>query len=87
MRKAMKKPSRKDKSATRAALRVAAYCRVSTEHEEQASSLDLQEQVYSQRIQATKGWRLVNVYKEYASGMRSDNRDEFLRMMLDCRKI
>ena len=86
MRKAMKKPSRKDKSATRAALRVAAYCRVSTEHEEQASSLDLQEQVYSQRIQATKGWRLVNVYKEYASGMRSDNRDEFLRMMQDCRK-
>lgn len=50
MRKTMKNQSRKDKSATRAALRVAAYCRVSTEHKKQASSLDLQEQVYSQRI-------------------------------------
>ncbi len=86
MRKAMKSLSRKDKSVTRSELRVAAYCRVSTEYEEQTSSLDLQEKVYRQRIQATKGWSLVEVYKECASGIRSDDREEFLRMMKDCRK-
>ena len=66
-------------------LRVAAYCRVSTVYEEQQSSLNAQIQYYTDYINNHDGWTLAGIYYEQASGIRFDNRDEFNRMMKDCR--
>lgn len=44
-------PSQDIRPITLRHLRVAAYCRVSTELEEQTSSIELQERHYSQRFQ------------------------------------
>ena len=66
-------------------LRVAAYCRVSTVYEEQQSSLNTQIQYYTDYIQSHDDWTLAGIYYEQASGTRFDNRDEFNRMMKDCR--
>ena len=49
-------------------LRVAAYCRVSTNHEEQDSSFEAQISYYEKLITAHKDWKLVNIYAEKASG-------------------
>ena len=43
-------------------LRVAAYCRVSTSHEEQQSSLKNQIEFYTEYIQRNPYWRFVAVY-------------------------
>ena len=66
-------------------LRVAAYCRVSTAYEEQQSSLNAQIQYYTNYINNHDNWALAGIYYEQASGTRFDNRDEFNRMMKDCR--
>ena len=43
-------------------LRVAAYCRVSTNHEEQESSLEAQISYYEKLIVSHKDWKLVKIY-------------------------
>ena len=45
-------------------LRVAAYCRVSTEYEEQNSSYQTQVSHYTNYILNHDGWDLVNVYAD-----------------------
>jgi len=50
-------------------LRVAAYCRVSTELEEQTSSIELQERHYSQLISANPNWKSVGIFAERATGL------------------
>ena len=42
--------------------RVAAYCRVSTDLEQQASSLETQMAVFNDMIAAHAGWTLANIY-------------------------
>ena len=49
-------------------LRVAAYCRVSTNHEEQESSLETQISYYEKLISSHNDWKLVKIYAEKASG-------------------
>ena len=49
-------------------LRVAAYCRVSTIHEEQQQSLEAQISYYTNYIQNHPNWVLVAVYSDSASG-------------------
>ena len=44
------------------ALRVAAYCRVSTKQEEQLNSYENQVEHYTHRIQAENGWTLAVSY-------------------------
>lgn len=73
-------PEKKDE-----VLCVAAYCRVSTAYEEQQSSLKAQIQYYTDYITNHTGGALAGIYSEQASGTRFDNRDEFNRMMKDCR--
>lgn len=46
-------PGAKKKQKEKPPLRVAAYCRVSTERPEQETSLDLQVRYYIQRIEST----------------------------------
>ncbi|WP_195198693.1 recombinase family protein [Faecalispora jeddahensis] len=66
-------------------LKVAAYCRVSTEHEEQRQSLKSQIAYYTQKICDNPAWNFAGIYAEKESGTRVDNRDEVQRLMNDCR--
>ena len=45
-------------------IRVAAYCRVSTKHEEQQQSLEAQIDYYTNHIQNHPNWVLVAVYSD-----------------------
>lgn len=44
--------------------RVAAYCRVSTELEEQQSSLELQMSAFREQIDARPDWELAGIYAD-----------------------
>lgn len=55
-------------------LRVAAYCRVSTCHEEQRHSLEAQIAYYTNYIKRSPNWEFVAVYSDVAPGVRTANR-------------
>ncbi len=64
--------------------KVAAYARVSTDHEEQLSSYDAQVDYYTNFIKNHEGWEFVCVYAdEGISGCNTKNRDGFNRMVQD----
>ena len=68
-------------------LRVAAYCRVSSDSRDQLHSYAAQIRSYTEEIAQHDGWELVDVYAdEGLTGTRMDQRDDFNRMMRDCRK-
>ena len=63
-------------------LRVAAYARVSTEHERQLSSIAAQVSYYSHLIQSTPGWDYVGVFiDEGITGTYTKHRDGFKHLM------
>ena len=65
--------------------RVAAYCRVSTDSEEQLTSYQNQMRVYTEMIAANKEWEFAGLYAdEGISGTRADKRPEFQRMIRNC---
>lgn len=67
-------------------LRVAAYCRVSTDSEEQETSYEVQVEHYTEYIKANPEWELAGIYADDGiSGTSTKNRDDFNRMMEDCR--
>ena len=66
-------------------LRVAAYYRVSTNHEEQKSSLETQISYYEKLIAEHENWQLVKIYAECASGTQLKKRPEFMKMLKDCK--
>lgn len=76
-------PARQNQEDKR--LKVAAYCRVSTEYEEQRQSLKSQVAYYTQKICDNSDWDFAGIYAEQESGTRVDNRDEVQRLMNDCR--
>lgn len=64
-------------------MNIAAYCRVSTEKEDQLNSLDAQKRFFTEYTQKT-GDTLVRLYAdEGLSGTKTKNRKEFLRLMRD----
>jgi len=64
-------------------MNIAAYCRVSTDKEDQLNSLEAQKEFFAQYTQRT-GDNLVRLYAdEGISGTKIRNRKEFLRMMSD----
>lgn len=66
--------------------RVCAYCRVSTDSEHQKHSFEAQVAYYSHMIGERNNWNFSGIYADEArSGTRMDGRDEFLKMMRDCR--
>ena len=67
-------------------LRVAAYCRVSTEQEEQDSSIELQEMYYRRLIEENPNWTNAGIFSERASGLNLKERPVFIKMMRKCRK-
>ena len=65
--------------------RVAAYCRVSTDSEEQLTSYTNQKKVYTEMIAAKPEWEFAGLYAdEGISGTRADKRPQFQRMINDC---
>jgi len=68
-------------------LRVAAYCRVSSSSEDQLNSYQAQLTYYSHRFEDSDTEELVDLYAdEGITGTREDKRDEFQRLMKDCRR-
>lgn len=66
-------------------LRIAAYCRVSTDSEEQETSFDSQVIYYTDLIAKTEDWVLAGIYADPAvSGTSRRHRQEFDRMLYDC---
>ena len=66
--------------------RVCAYCRVSTDDANQTSSYELQKNHYEDMIKEHQGWELVGIYAdEGISGTSLQHRDEFIRMIQDCK--
>lgn len=73
------------KSETTPKLRVAAYCRVSTDSEEQASSYEVQIEHYTSYINGNPEWKLAGIYADDGiSGTNTKKREEFNRMIEDC---
>ena len=67
-------------------LRVAAYARVSSDSADQRNSFSAQVKYYTQFIQAHEDWQFVDIYADQGiTGTRVDKREEFLRLMRDCR--
>jgi len=68
-------------------LQVAAYCRVSSDSSDQLHSYAAQIRKYTEEIGSHEGWELVDIYAdEGLTGTRMDKREDFNRMMADCRK-
>ena len=68
-------------------LKVAAYCRVSTEQEEQQNSYQVQIAYYTDLINRKKEWTLAGVFAdEGISGTQTKKRTEFNRMIRMCKK-
>lgn len=67
-------------------MKIAAYCRVSTDKADQLNSLEAQKEFFSEYTQRT-GDVLIKLYAdEGISGTKIKNRKEFLRMMSDAEK-
>ena len=68
------------KAAKPEALRVAAYCRVSSDSSDQLHSYATQIKAYTEQIGAHADWELVDVYAdEGLTGTRMDKREEIGR--------
>ena len=68
-------------------LRVAAYCRVSTDSDDQMNSFIAQVKYYNDFISRNKKMVLVDIYAdEGITGTCAEKRDEFLRMVADAKK-
>lgn len=66
-------------------LRVAAYCRVSTDSDEQATSYETQVTHYTEYITGNPEWSFAGVYADDGiSGTNTKKREEFNRMITDC---
>lgn len=66
-------------------LRVAAYCRVSTDSDEQATSYEAQVEHYTEYIKKNPEWEFAGIYADDGiSGTNTKNREEFNRMINDC---
>ena len=66
-------------------LRVAAYCRVSTETEEQNSSYEVQVAHYTEFIKKNAEWEFAGIFADDGiSGTNTKKREEFNRMIDEC---
>lgn len=66
-------------------LKVAAYCRVSTDSDEQATSYEAQMEHYTNFIQKNDEWELAGIFADDGiSGTNTKKREEFNRMIEEC---
>lgn len=70
-----------------ARLRVAAYTRVSSDSDDQLNSFAAQNRYYAELISGKAEWRMVDIYAdEGITGTSVAKREDFQRMMADCRR-
>ncbi len=68
-------------------LRVAAYCRVSTDSDEQELSFEAQREYYTDKIMRNPEWTMAGIFAdEGISGTQANKRKEFMRMIRLCRQ-
>lgn len=68
-------------------MRVAAYCRVSTDSEEQLNSYEAQKNYYTQKIQDSPDWEMAGIYAdEGITGTSLKKRTEFKKMITACKR-
>jgi len=68
-------------------LRAAAYCRVSTDDEEQKTSYEAQIGYYTEKINQNPEWQMAGIFAdEGISGTQAKKRPEFLKMIRLCRQ-
>lgn len=68
-------------------LRVAAYCRVSTDEDEQINSYKAQIEYYTEKINKNPEWQMAGIFAdEGISGTQAKKRPEFLKMIRQCRQ-
>ena len=66
-------------------MRIAAYCRVSTDSDEQMASYDAQVSEYRKKITENPDWEMVDIYADAGiSGTNVKHRTSFNRMIEDC---
>lgn len=74
------------KKSTAKVLRVAAYCRVSTDSDAQLESLDAQKTHYENYINGREDWEFAGLYfDEGISGTKKEKRPALLQMIADCK--
>ena len=74
-------------SSSKRQLRVAAYCRVSTDDEEQLTSYEAQKNYYTDKIMTNKEWTMAGIFAdEGITGTSARKRPEFLRMIRQCKQ-
>ena len=68
-------------------LRVAAYCRVSSDSADQLNSFAAQNAYYTTLITGNPDWELVDVYADKGiSGTSAEKREDFQRLIADCKR-
>lgn len=76
-----------EQEAMKRKLQVAAYCRVSTEEEEQQSSYEAQCSYYTDKIMTNSEWTMAGIFAdEGITGTSTKKRDDFNRMIRKCKK-
>lgn len=72
---------------TKKKLRVAAYCRVSTDKDEQLNSFEVQKTFYTEKIASNPNWKMAGLFAdEGITGTSMKKRDQFMRMLRHCRE-
>lgn len=85
IKKATKKIINRGKGIHVDTLRVGAYCRVSTDNEEQLESYKSQVRYYTDMINNNPEWQMASVYADEAiTGTQTKKREDFQRMINDC---
>lgn len=68
-------------------LRMAAYCRVSSDSTDQLNSYAAQVRHYTEFINGNPDWILIDIFAdEGLTGTEANKREEFQRMLADCRR-
>lgn len=81
------KPELAKQKTVQRQLRVAAYCRVSTDDEEQLTSYEAQQEYYTDKIMTNKEWTMAGIFAdEGITGTSARKRPEFLRMIRMCKQ-
>lgn len=81
------RPQTAERQSQHHQIRVAAYCRVSTELEEQQNSYQVQIDYYTDLINKKKEWTLAGIFAdEGISGTQTKKRTEFNRMIRMCKR-
>ena len=69
---------------SRIKLKVAAYCRVSTDKEDQKSSIRIQREHFTSVASQHPDWQFVGIYADIVSGTKKEKRPELQRLLKDC---